>query len=353
MFRLVLRFRLRKPVEELVVRGWGSVQAFERFVNQQPGRQLGEVEHVRYLAGRRVDLGRSEVLVAGPLKLVVAEPLRQDPLRLPSIVALANASKEDRWEAFGGRPVDGPICFLGSRTDVEAPWDLEAARALAQHKAVVEKTPKAEKAVSAQSAKSARPFGGRKMVRLRGGVDYYPLYSDLVDQPGLVRFRCSKRDVWFTDRVDSMSCRLCGEAFAPPSCPYCDVRLIPGRGLFCVRCGLKLAPGLAVPVDLAVELHERLFLRLPQFRRDMLNVAYGLVASGRDERRVRVGGNVSVVHLQVRNEWTASSLETINRLAAVLEEAAVGRVIADPYELTLVRQRLSLAEPQENRPGEQ
>jgi len=344
-----LRFRLRKHVEELAVKGWGSVEAFEEFVNKQPGRQLGESEHVRYLAGRRVSLGRSEVLVAGPLKLIVAEPLSQDPLQLPTILALANASKEDRWEAFGGRPVDGPVGFLGSRTDVEAPWDLEVARVLA-HKAPV-RAPKVERAVSQQS-KPAQSTG-RKRVRLRGGVDYYPLYPDLTDKLSLVRFHCSKYDEWFTGRVDVKFCELCGEEFQPPKCPGCMSSLIPGRGLFCDRCGLKLPPSLAVPVDLAVELSERAFLHLPQFRRDMLNVAYGLAASGRDERRVRVGGDVSVVHLQVRNEWTASSLETINRLAAVLEEAAVGRVIADPYELSLVRQRLSLAEPQENRPGEQ
>ncbi len=77
----------------------------------------------------------------------------------------------------------------------------------------------------------------------------------------------------------------------------------------------------------------------------MVNVAYCLIAAGRDERRVRVAENISVVHLQVRNERTASSLEAISRLAAVFEESGVGRVITDPYELRLVRQRLSLAEP--------
>ncbi len=336
-----LRFRLRKPVEELVVKGWGSIEAFERFVNEQPSRQLGEVDHVRYLAGRRVGLGRSEVLVAGPLKLIIAEPLHQDPLQLPTIVAVANASKEDRWEAFAGRPVDEPVSFLSNHADMRAPWNEEPVRALAQHQQV-----RVEKAPKMQPAKSARPLGGRKLIRLAGGVDYYPLYPDLVNQPSLVRFHCSRWNRSFIGPVESKRC-CCGEELKPLSCPSCGVSLTPGRGLFCARCGSKLPPNIAAPIDLAVEFHERDFLRLPQFRRDMVNVAYGLVAAGRDERRVRVGENISVVHLQVRNERTASSLGAISRLAAVFEESGVGRVIIDPYELRLVRQRLSLAEPNE------
>jgi len=43
--------------------------------------------------------------------------------------------------------------------------------------------------------------------------------------------------------------------------------------------------------------------------------------AGRDERRVAVGEEVGVIHLQTRNEWVASTLEAINRLRSALEGA--------------------------------
>jgi len=36
--------------------------------------------HVKYVAGRKVDLGPSEVLFAGSLKLVVGDQIHGDPL---------------------------------------------------------------------------------------------------------------------------------------------------------------------------------------------------------------------------------------------------------------------------------
>jgi hypothetical protein len=318
-----------------VVKGWGSVEAFERYVNSQPTRQLFSSRYVKYVAGRKVDLGESEVLVAGALKLVIDEPVRGDSLRLPTVAAVANASKDDRLEAFGESSIEEPVSFLGSDVDLQAPWDRLAERAARE-------MPATEQHSQRPGVQKAAVRPSRKRVLLPGGVEYYPLYDGPQYAPNKVRLRCTRFNEWFVGPADAKYCALCGEEFKPPLCPSCGGRLIPRRGVFCERCGVKLPSSLAVPVEVAVELQERLFLRLPQFQRDLVNAAYSRVAEGRDERRVRVGENVSVIHLQVRDEWAASTVEVLNRLHESLQEAGVGRVTTDPYELQLVRKRLAL-----------
>jgi hypothetical protein len=107
---------------------------------------------------------------------------------------------------------------------------------------------------------------------------------------------------------------------------------------------VKLPADSAVPFDVALELRQDLFLRLPQFERELINGAYAVAVAGRDERRVVVGEHVSVIHLQVRDEWAASTLKAFTRLKEACEQAGVGRVITDPYELQLIRQRMGLPE---------
>ena len=343
VFRLPLRFRLRPRVEELVVKGWGSVGDFERFVNSQSDRHFLSTRHVKYVADRKADLGPSEVLLAGSLKLVVDEPLRGDPLRLPSIVAVVNSSKDERLEAFGSKPIEESVAFLPSHVDMEAPWD-KLARQVRAEKETQQTSPPMPSGrkpnVQVEKTESRR----RKRILLPGGVEYYPLNSGSEYEPNKVRVRCSKFNEWLITLPDARYCALCGDEFSAPKCPGCGGRLIPGRGEFCRHCGVKLPADSAVPFDLALELREDLFLRLPQFERELINGAYAVAAAGRDERRVVVGEHVSVIHLQVRDEWVASTLKALTRLKEACEQAGVGRVITDPYELQLIRQRMGLPE---------
>jgi hypothetical protein len=247
---------------------------------------------------------------------------------------VVNASESDRQEAFGYRPLEESIQLI---PPVAVP-ELKRSEVTA---ATVPTSAAPSIKPASQPTQSRQPRG-RIRIRLPGGVDYYPLYDQRIPHTMVPRY-CPREKLWGWRAADAKYCMVCGAALPPsPRCPRCGSDLIPGRGVYCSRCRLKLPPDIAAPREFAYTLDCAAFLKLPEFQADLIEAAHSRVKVGRDERVVHIEKKHLLVHLAIRDEWRVSTVDRIHEFKRLLEDAGAGRMVEDEYELRLARQRVGL-----------
>jgi hypothetical protein len=326
--RGVLRFRLTRGCEEKILRRWGSIEEFQRCVNEASNvKYTFEQKRVEFLAGQPLE-DTDSVIVSGPVKLIVGYPYDWDSLSLQVIKNVADATEEDRKEASGYRPLDADLQFLPFGEKRKVPTLV-----------LTQLEPKRE----APSAPTKQPPTGRRKAKKRkkGRVDFYPLYKEKRPQD-TVKIYCETEETWHWMRVDSKRCTECGKPLGSlPACPNCGSDLIPQRGAYCSRCGAKLAPALAVPREIVFSLQTEPFLRLSASQVEIVEAVADRLRRGRDERRT-IMGPVLIVHLELRNERDCSTLEDVQKAKQALEQLGVGTILDDEYELNQVRKGMGL-----------
>jgi len=342
----VLRFRLTPRIEELVVKRWRSVEEFERYVNDASNvKYMFEQRYVRRLAGADVEMPPSMVMVCGPVKLVIGDPYAWDSLSVPVIKAVVNVNKDDRNEAFGHTPIESEVQLLpvdrvgraipnpgdepvSERRQAESPDEGSAA--------ILPESQGAEFRRGGPRQNPKKPERPR-----RHPVDFYPLYK--AKYPGdKVPVFCEREEEWRSVTPGAKYCPECGWHFPPlPTCPVCGADLVPGRGVYCSKCRAQLPANLAVPRQIAFSLKSKEFTAASKFNVELVEAIADRLRRGRDERRM-ILGPVLMVHLELRNERDASTLDDMNKSGETLERLGIGTIITDPYELKILRRQMEL-----------
>jgi hypothetical protein len=320
----VLRFRLTPRTEELVVKRWGSVEEFERYVNGG-SKHMFEERYVRHLAGADVELAPSMVMVCGQIKLVIGDPYSWDPEPVPVVKAVVNVSRDDRNKALGHTAIESQVRFLRvCRTSQRRPLELPV-----------------ERPVASQQERRPRRRHRLKPEGLQQAVDFYPMY-EAKSPNDKVAVLCEREREWHWVEPGAKYCPECGGAFPPlPTCPVCKADLVPGRGVYCSRCRHQLPAPLAVPREIAFSIKIKEFTEATQSNVKLVEAIANGLRRGRDERRM-ILGPVLLIHLELRNERDASTQHDMAKASETLQELDIGTIISDPYELRILRRLMRL-----------
>jgi hypothetical protein len=166
------------------------------------------------------------------------------------------------------------------------------------------------------------------------------MYTD--SPKGKVAILCEREKQWCWVEPGAKYCPECGGAFPPlPTCPVCKADLVPGRGIYCSRCRHELPPTLAVPREIVLSIKIKEFTETTQSNVKLVEAIASRLRRGRDERRM-VLGPVLLIHLELRNERDASTLDDMTKAGETLRELGIGTIISDSYELRILRRLMQL-----------
>jgi hypothetical protein len=98
---------------------------------------------------------------------------------------------------------------------------------------------------------------------------------------------------------------------------------------------------LAVPRQIAFSLKSKEFVAASKCNVEVVEAIADRLRRGRDERRM-ILEPVLMVHLELRNERDASTLDDMNKCGETLEQLGIGTIITDPYELKILRRQMEL-----------
>jgi len=118
-----------------------------------------------------------------------------------------------------------------------------------------------------------------------------------------------------------------------PKCPQCNTGLVPGRGLYCPHCDLKLPPDLAVHPEVVVAIKRKAYDKLATHLKQATNVAWNQLLKGRKVTRTLNSMGQNLFIITVQDETRTSTLTDEQQLDNILIDTGIGRLTTDAYEL--------------------
>lgn len=298
---MVLRLRLNERAELTVVEGWGSVEAFEKYLNMHASWTFLQKEK-RHVNGKWITYPASVILLCDKTKLVLSPPIIVHDGRQMfyyfRILTVRTPNREDRVDALSGRQVDEPIeveenvpdLQLRPPTPIIAPTQQEPATVKSMITTVLREQAPTAKKEETEPATPAKPT--------------IPLQADDDRQRFIIT----------------------------PKCPRCETNLVPGRGMFCQNCAFKLPPEIAVHPELIVAITAENYGKLATYLKQKVNVAWKQLVRGRRIKKVSSMGQ-NIFLLVVDDEMKTSTLVQEEKLDELLTETNIGRVTSDIYEI--------------------
>jgi hypothetical protein len=279
---MVVNLRLMERAEHTVTAAFGSCHAFERYLNNNVCWVFQQTER-RRLNGVFVEHPPSTILLSGNCKVVLARPRPSNGNFNNEIqyviLTVLNASRDDRADALKGRELDEPIRIFNH--------NLLPATILAS----TQMTP---------------------LLRVQENSATVP-----------------KKE---TDHVESH--------VVAPVCPACGKGLIPGRGIYCQHCRCELPANLGVHKEIVVAVRKKDYQSLATHMKQSINVAWSRMLKGRKVTNTVSSMGQTIFVISVQDEAETSTLAAEIRLNDLLEDAGVGRLTTDSYEISQVNKML-------------
>jgi hypothetical protein len=301
--RSVLHLRLNQRAEVTVQQGFGSVEGFQKYLNENQGWMFQQQER-RHLNGRWVTHPASIILLSGNVKLVLSKPILahdgKDLYYYNRIITVLEPHRNDRVDALAGREVtesieverDMPYMPPGSLTPT-----IKMAKVV---KGQVPETAAAEKEETEAHEKPEKPV---------------PVQDE--------------------DRQKFL---------ITPTCPKCHARLVPSRGIHCQGCGVRLPDELAVHQEVVVAIRPEDYRALAVHLKQELNVAWKQLIKGRRVEKICSLKQV-IFLISLEDEVRSSTLPQEKKFDELLAQTQIGRLTADQYEIREVHKMLTPGQP--------
>jgi hypothetical protein len=279
--------RLNRRAEEIVLQVFGSVQAFEEHLNENPGFFFQQREE-RRINGQTVAFRPSTILLSGNVKLVLSPPVITRDGYYNRIITVLSPNRNDRADALSGNEVKEPIEIEPDIPDRLSGPRTPPATAVKKTEEQAQETAVTEKEKAGADEKPAKPT---------------PVQDE--------------------DRQNFL---------ITPLCPKCSGVLVPERGMFCAHCGDRLSDALAVHKELVVSIDVKKYDELAVYLKQQLNTAWSQLTRGRKVQKVSsLACNVFL--LTIEDEMRTSTLIEEKRFEDLLTETGVGTTSDDRYEI--------------------
>lgn len=310
---MVLKLRLGERAELTATEAWGSIEAFEKYLNEHSAWMFQQKER-RWLNAKWITYPTSVILLCEKIKLVLSPPtIDHDGENLYyyfRVKTVLTANREDRIDAMTGRQVDEPIEVEENVPDIRLP-PPPIVRPVEQPATILEKA-------TAPTATTVPPKAAIEK-ETKPTVPTTPLHPNDDHQRFIIT----------------------------PTCLKCDDKLVPERGLYCQHCGVRLPCELAVHRELVIAIKKKDYDKLATHLKQKVSVAWSRMLHGREIRKkvVSVGENIFLI--TIKDELRTSTEDAEQELDRLLIETGIGRLTADPYELREAHKMLDGRPPPE------
>ena len=126
-----------------------------------------------------------------------------------------------------------------------------------------------------------------------------------------------------------------------PTCPKCLAILVPGRGIFCQACGVRLPAETAVHPEIVVAIKKGDYEKLAVHLKQGVNAAWTRLVRGRKVEKTLFSMGQNLFLIVVADEVRTSTLAQEEELNDILTETGIGRVTSDLYEICEARKMLN------------
>jgi hypothetical protein len=303
---MVMRLRLNQRAEMTVTEAWGSVEKFQQYLNAHPSYTFMEAEK-RYVNGKWVVFPPSVVLLCDRTKVVLSPPVfDQDgkDVYFFRIITLRTTSREDRVEALAGKEVKEPIEVQPNMPGFRPPPTL---------KPIEQPATIPEKATA-------------------------PTITTVLPEPAIEEIeKGTKPTVPATPQPSEDRQRF----LISPTCPKCLAILVPGRGIFCQACGVRLPADVGVHPELVIVIKKSDYEKLAVHLKQGVNAAWTRLVRGRKVEKTLYSMGQNLFLIVVADEVRTSTLAQEEELNDILTETGIGRVTSDLYEICEARKMLN------------
>jgi hypothetical protein len=307
---VLLRLTIRS--EHVVREAFGSVGAFEIYLNEHSAWMYQQTDAKMWVNGKAVAYPPAMILISGNVKLILSLPLceRGGQNTCHRIIAIKTPNRYDRADALAGEEVKESIVVEETTLDNRPPSPpirkptgppTPAPTPMATAATPVETAPPQPQSVSKEATRQ----------------------SDPEQENDRQRF------------------------IIAPTCPACASALVPERGIYCQACGRQLPRELAVHREVVVSIRVEDYGRLAKFLIQSVNRALGNLIRGRNLQRVVTYMGQRILLIAVQDEMRTSTVAEEERLNELLTETRIGRLTTDPYE---IRQAHEMFDSQGSKP---
>jgi hypothetical protein len=303
-----MRLRLNGRAELTAMGAFGSIEAFEKYLNQNQGWMFRQNEK-RFLNGKWVTYPPSIILLIGNVKLVLSKPIIAcdgKDYYYNRIITILQPNRNDRADALAGNEVQESI-----EVEPDTP-DSRLRPPTPIIKQITEKKPATPSTASTVTTVPPEPATEKETKPAAPTTAPKPSSDD--------------------DRL---------RFIIAPTCPKCETNLTPGRGLFCQQCALKLPPELAVHPEIVVALKRKDYDKLATHLKQAVNAAWCRLMKGRKIEKTLCSMGQNIFMIIVADEARTSTLAQEEELNDILTETGIGRVTSDLYEICKARKMLN------------